>query len=199
MGWYSVSALFCGSNYKPFSTLNTPLSWLIYLYSVMKTFFFLATSTSLSRGSLLHPLKTLQYLEKSPDCRSLSFTSKLFFFQQLSILIFLLCMNARLLSVWYFCSHLKHECCCCTHLLQKEKKTNYVTFVIIEVYIFIQRFGLYCGLVTDCTFVEKWLCESSQQSPNNHSCSSELRAVLRIFPDSPGSQCVRLSSFQPGW
>lgn len=50
--------------------------------------------------------------------------------------------------------------------------------MIIEVYIFIQIFGLYRGPVTDCTFVGNLLSESPQQNPHGRTCPSEARADI---------------------
>lgn len=95
----------------------------------------------------------------------------------------------------------------CTHLFQKQNVFEFnVIFVLIEVYIFIQRFDLYSGPVTNCTFVENFLSKAPQWIPNYQSYLPVSRSIkLRVtrfswhFLTGPGIQCGRLSAFQPGW
>lgn len=162
-------------------------------------FYFLWTRTSLTQRSLLNSLKPLQHLEKSPDCWSLSSCDKTFFpLQQL----FFFCTNASVLSVWYSCA--RRALWLHTFTSHKQMSLTLI-FVIIEVYIFIQRFGLYSGPVTDCTFVGSLLSKSPQQNPHSHACPLwglcwYLNQIISWhLLSGPGIQCVSLSAFPPGW
>lgn len=104
---------FVALNYKPFSTLNIPLSWLIYVYrSIWKLSkyiyiyqtFFLWTPTSLIRGSLFKFSENSPTFGDSPNCWSLS--SATFFFssslQQLLAFFLFFWVNANVLLCLIF-------------------------------------------------------------------------------------------------
>lgn len=83
-------------------------------------------------------------------------------------------VNAAVLPVWYFNEKKKRSAVVEQVHLKNKKYLSNVIFVITEFYIFIQRFGLHSGPVTDCTFVGNVLSKSAP-----------LRSMLIFKPDFP--------------
>lgn len=178
--WASLSFDFCVSSHST--------SWLQYIvYSMMKTVF------CEHRRLWKRGVCSIQW-ELSNIWRNVQIVDHLALLQKFSVFLW---MKATVLSVWYLYTHWKRECCGWTHSLLKTNIFDFnVIFVITEVYIFIQIFGLYSGPVTDCTFCGECILRiSSAKSPP---ASLRSRFSWHLL-NGPGIQYVSLGAFQPGW
>lgn len=156
-GWLSVCALLWLLIIRRFSkpratTISLPLDWsprlpLLYQCTLWWKLFsvnaHLSDKTGVYRIQWKHSniWRTVQIA----DCLAVQqFYFPLFAFEWMLVSVL----------VWYFYSRLKEtQVLWLKHTHVKNKNVFNVIFVTIEVYIFIQRFGLYGGPVTDCTFV----------------------------------------------
>lgn len=109
--------------------------------------------------------------EKSPHFRSIYSSTNLFF--EATFLFFFLSECRRPSCLIFQWKKKRSAVVEQVHLKNKKYLSN-VIFVITEFYIFIQRFGLHSGPVTDCTFVGNVLSKSAPQ-----------RSMLIFKPDFP--------------
>lgn len=173
-------------NYKPFSTLNILLSWLIYVYphtlwcslwTLWWKLFFCEHPLLWQRGVCQIQWKLSNIWRKVQIADHLALQQNFSLQQQLFLIcfVFFFWVNANYLSVWYFYVKWKHRVLWLHTFTSETNVFDFnVIFVTTEVSIFIQRLGLYSGPVTDCTFVGKCIIQiSTAESP-----PASLRSML---------------------